>query len=64
MLTLLSLFILQIFTVDDSFKVELQFTQSVEDVEKNRDAIVRCIFHRLFKYNNKDSYCKCLINLT
>lgn len=38
------LFILQIFTVDDSYKVELQFTQSVEEVEKNKDSIVRCAF--------------------
>lgn len=41
------LFILQIFTVDESYKVELQFTRSVEEVERNRDAITRYTFVRL-----------------
>ncbi|XP_026214145.2 cadherin-related family member 2 [Anabas testudineus] len=35
--------VLEIFTVDESFKVELQFSQPVAEVEKNKDAIVRSL---------------------
>ncbi len=37
------LFILQIFTVDESYKVELEFTSSGDEVEQNINEIERCI---------------------
>ncbi|XP_071313789.1 cadherin-related family member 2 [Trachinotus anak] len=35
--------VLEIFTVDESFKVELQFTKSISEVEQNRDKIIRSL---------------------
>ncbi|XP_035505780.2 cadherin-related family member 2 isoform X2 [Scophthalmus maximus] len=35
--------VLDIFTVDESYKVELQFTRSVEEVELNRNIIIRSL---------------------
>ncbi|KAG7241836.1 hypothetical protein INR49_024806 [Caranx melampygus] len=40
---LFSSIVLDIFTVDESYKVELQFTQGVADVEQNRDKIIRSL---------------------
>lgn len=36
------LFCLQIFTVDETFRVELEFSLSVAEVEQTQDAIRRC----------------------
>ena len=38
---------MQILTVDQSYKVELEFTTSEAEVERDRDEIVRCI-HKSF----------------
>ncbi|XP_023275085.1 cadherin-related family member 2 [Seriola lalandi dorsalis] len=35
--------VLEIFTVDETYKVELQFTKSVADVEQSRDTIIRSL---------------------
>ncbi|XP_040904362.1 cadherin-related family member 2 [Toxotes jaculatrix] len=35
--------VLDIFTVDESYKVELQFTRTVEDVEQSRNQIIRSL---------------------
>ncbi|XP_039976001.1 cadherin-related family member 2 isoform X2 [Xiphias gladius] len=35
--------VLEIFTVDESYKVELQFTRTVDDVEQNRNKILRSL---------------------
>ncbi|XP_035017469.2 cadherin-related family member 2 [Hippoglossus stenolepis] len=35
--------ILEIFSVDESYKVELQFTRTVEQVEQDRDKIIRAL---------------------
>lgn len=37
----ISVFFLQIFTVDETFRVELEFSLSVAEVEKTQDAIRR-----------------------
>lgn len=44
---MLVFFLLQIFTVDKSYKVELQFTKPVGEVEKNQDEIKKYVFVRL-----------------
>lgn len=41
------LFYFQLLTVDGSYKVDLEFTNSEAEVERERDEIVRCI-HKLF----------------